>query len=131
MYKMNIYLHICVYLHTHIGLWIKHTRMCILRLVNDEWLIPQGRKATKYFLCIYMFIGSWLYTNKMHANMLQLLDSVGREGMREIYAYIIEDAFRSVLQNFLTCRDLKKMPSKIQSQIHLRYIHNTVLVNVS
>lgn len=54
MYKMNIYLHICVYLHTHIGLWIKHTRMCILSLVNEEWLISQGHKATKYFLCIYV-----------------------------------------------------------------------------
>lgn len=87
MYKMNIYLHICVYLHKHIGLWIKHSSICILRLVNDEWLMFQGRKYTKYFLCIYMFISGWQYTNKMHANMLQLLDSIGREAIWEIYAY--------------------------------------------
>lgn len=90
MYKTNIYLHIYVYLHTHIGLWIKHTRMCILRLVNDEWFISQGRKSTKYFLCISMFIGSWLYTNNVHANTLQLLGLDGREGMKGIYAYIRE-----------------------------------------
>lgn len=39
----------------------------------------------------------------MHTNILQLLHSAGREEMREIYAYNIEDAFhfaKSFLQKF-------------------------------